>query len=303
MPTLDTLANEEFGQSVIIYGAPKTGKSALASTLAIEGYNIIWLDFEKGSQTLKLSVPFANQHQINLFRVEDTREKPNAITTAIKLMSMRPQNICVAHGVCSCMPCSSKKDPALFETLDFSKLTTKDVVVFDSLTQLSDSAMNAATADLQDFSKIEFKHYDNQGIRLMMFLSAIQNAGHFHRVVISHEQDIELPDKSMKIVPCGGTKNFSRKVPKFFDHVIYARIANNKHQFASSTGFNMKFLTGSRSNLAMETGGVTLGDLLKAKPVAGGSSESLVENEQGETQVKTNQLYSKLQNQTAATKP
>lgn len=297
MPTLDTYSDVEFGQSVLIYGPPKAGKTTLASTLAMQGYNLIWLDFENGSQTLKLSVPREFQKQINLFRCEDTREKPNGIQTAIRLMSMRPQNICVEHGVVNCGVCVAKKDPTLFETLDFSKLDTNTVVVFDSLTQLSDSAMANATKNLDDFAKLEFKHYDAQGNYLSMLLSAIQSARHFHRIVISHEAVVEMPDKSEKIVPVGGTKNFSKRVAKYFDHVIYARVHNAKHQYASSTGFNMKFLTGSRSNLAMETGSVTLGDLLKAKPVMGGSSEDMQYDEKGEAQVKTNALLTGLKGQ------
>lgn len=294
MPTLDTYDNEELGQSIMIYGQPKSGKTSLAATLASEGYNIIWFDFEKGSQTLKTSVPQEFKKNINLFRCDDSRDNPTAIHTAIKVMSMKPKQVCVQHGTADCIKCLQKKDPSLFETVDFSKLTTKDVVVFDSLTQLSDSARNEATKELTDFAKLEFKHYDKEGILLSMLLGAIQNASHFHRVVISHELAVEQPDKSEKIVPVAGTKNFSKKVAKYFDHVIYTRVHNNKHQAASSTGFNMKFLTGSRSNLALETGNVTLGQLLKAKTVAGGTAADLEEDDKGETIVRTSALINSL---------
>jgi len=293
MPSLDTFDSAEFGQSIIIYGPPRSGKTSLAATLVQEGYNLIYLDFEKGSQTLKACVPQELKKNINLFRCDDTRERPQAITTAIKLLSMKPKQICITHGVADCGACMLKKDPTLFETLDFSKLTTKDVVVFDTLTQLSESARNEATKDLTDFAKIEFKHYDKEGILLSMLLSAIQNASHFHRIVISHEVVVEQPDKSEKIVPAAGTKNFSKKVGKYFDHIVYTRVHNGKHQTASSTLFNSKFLTGSRSDLAMETGKVTLADLLRAKTVKGGTSDSVeVDEKTGEALVTTNAILS-----------
>ena len=54
-------------------------------------------------------------------------------------------------------------------------------------------------------------------------------------------------------MPVGGTRNFSRNVAKYFDHVIYAERKNKKHVFSSSTTCATTILAGSRTGVVMET--------------------------------------------------
>jgi hypothetical protein len=61
-----------------------------------------------------------------------------------------------------------------------------------------------------------------------------------------------MEDGSKRLVPLSGTLNFSRNMGKFFDHIIYCRVANRKHSFGSATVYLASVLTGSRGDITLE---------------------------------------------------
>jgi adenosyl cobinamide kinase/adenosyl cobinamide phosphate guanylyltransferase len=234
--------------SVIVYGAPKSGKSLLAGELA-EHFKLIWVDLENGHETL-FQLPEAWQKNIELINLPDTRSYPIAIETCLKMVKGKV-DICDAHGKVGCMIC--KKEEAAFVTTDLPNLSNNTVVVFDSLTQLSNSAIAHITKSKPDDYKLDYDDWGNLGKLLEIFLSHLQQAK-YNVVVISHEVEAETEGKKKTLVPVGGTRNFSRNIAKYFGHVVYAERKNKKHVFNSSSTYATTVLAGSRSNIDLDTG-------------------------------------------------
>jgi hypothetical protein len=168
--------------------------------------------------------------------------------------------ICETHGKCSCMVCKKAEAPTV--VVDLPNLGHDSVVVFDSLTQLSNSAISFITKTQPDDYKLNYDDWGNLGKLLDIFLSHIQQAG-YNVIVISHETEAETEGKKKTLVPVGGTRNFSRNIAKYFDHVVYAERKNKKHVFASSTNYATTILTGSRSNVCLESCGDEVPSLLR----------------------------------------
>jgi len=129
-----------------------------------------------------------------------------------------------------------------------------DIVVHDSLTQVSNSAMARMYIKnkLEETEKPGWEEYNPQGIMLEKFLGTIQNA-YYNVICITHEGVVELNDnKTKRLVPLCGTQNFSRNTAKYFDEVIYMEMINGEHRAASATGYKLDVLTGSRSRTALE---------------------------------------------------
>lgn len=233
---------------IIIYGAPKTGKSLIAGKLA-EYYNLLWVDMENGHETL-FQLPESWQERVELIDIPDTRSFPIAIETCLKMVK-GAVDICEEHGKVSCMICRKEKAPVI--SVDLPHLDHNSVVVFDSLTQLSNSAIAFITKGKPDDYKLDYDDWGNLGKLLDIFLSHLQQAK-YNVVVISHEAEAETEGKKKTLVPVGGTRNFSRNIAKYFDHVIYAERRNRKHVFASSTQYSNTILTGSRTDTTIEDG-------------------------------------------------
>jgi hypothetical protein len=296
---------------IIVYGAPKTGKTQLAGALA-EHYKMIWVDLENGFETL-FKLPEKQQSNIELISLPDSRDFPIAAETCLKMVRKGglPITICEEHGKVACMVCrreeirlseeSDTPEPeegqdvhnSLFVDVEFGALGPDTIVVFDSLTQLSNSFIAHITKKQADDYKLEFDDWGNLGKLLDIFLSAIQIAK-YNVIVISHEQEIEGENKKKSLTPVGGTKNYSRNVAKFFDHVVYAERKNRKHVFASGTDYATNILTGSRTDIKLEDaeeGEASLLAIFKpelfantakagakvAKPSAGGSSQAILD--------------------------
>lgn len=247
MAKLINIDVQNTGQKVLVYGAPKSGKTELVGQLSSE-LNLLWFDLEHGFLTLK-KLPREYQGRIELLSIPDTKDNPVAIDTMMRVFTGKLVSVCEEHGAINCASCKLAKADTV--QVELSKLGPDTVVVVDSLTQLSDSAMAYATKGQSDTAKVEFKHYDVQGIMLRKVLSFIQQAN-YHVAFISHEVGIELDNGSEKVVPAGGTKNFSRSVAKYFDHIVHCSVKNRKHTANSSSVAETKILTGSRTAVAIE---------------------------------------------------
>lgn len=232
---------------VLVYGEPKSGKTQLAASLS-EKYNILFFDLENGYETL-LKFPKAWQERVEIVSIPDTKVFPIAIETMLKVISGAAVEICDEHGKVGCGLC--KKDSKPFTRVCLNELTEDWIVIVDSLTQLSNSAMNHLTKGQDDIYKPEWSDYRNQGQLLDKFLSQIQQAK-YNIVCITHVVETELEDGRKKLVPVCGTTTFSRNTAKYFDHVVYCETKNKKHNFASSTTYANNVLTGSRTDIALE---------------------------------------------------
>ena len=247
MPALSTMESPHIHR-VCVFGPPKSGKTEIVGKLS-KHFKLWWLDLENGSLTLK-KLPPAQQANINLLSIKDTRALPIATETVSKILTGNPTKICWEHGKVNC-PICAKNHPDNFDTINLSTFTPNDILVIDSMTQLSNSIMAVITKGRPEDAKFEWDDYRAQGTRLDLILSLIQQST-FHVIVITHEAEVELEDKSKKLVPIAGTANFSRNTAKYFDHVVYCGKVGTKHIAGSSTSFKPNILTGSRTDATIE---------------------------------------------------
>src|SRR5690606_734224 len=103
-----------------------------------------------GIDTL-LKLPESQKERIEVISLPDTRSYPIAIETCLKVIKGGPVKICEAHGKVDCAVC--KKDPAAaYVELHLNNLGLDTIVVFDSITQLTNSAIaNITKGQSEDY--------------------------------------------------------------------------------------------------------------------------------------------------------
>ncbi len=231
--------------TVLVYGPPKVGKTELVGQLS-EQFNLIWFDLEKGAATL-YKLPPAQQDKIELIALPDSRSYPIAIETMLKVIKGNPCIIDDETGKVVAKRLEGKS----YTEVNLNALEPDTIVVVDSLTQLTNSAIAHITKAQPDDYKMQYDDWGNLGKLMDIFLSHVQQAK-FNVVCISHETEAELEDGKVKIVPTAGTRAFSRNTAKYFGHVIYCQVANKKHTFSSSTTSLLNVVVGSRTDVATE---------------------------------------------------
>lgn len=241
---------ESVYKHIMLFGPPKSGKTLHTGKLA-KYKKLIWFDLENGFSTL-FQLPAELQDNIELIHIPDTRGVPMAIETMLKVIKGNKVTICEEHGkVFPCTVCVKMFPPPAeipSTTVELNALDSDSALVVDSCTQLTNSAIANITKLKPDDYKLEYDDWAHLGKLMDTFFSYVQAAS-FNVVCISHESEVKMVDKTSKLVPVGGTSNFSRNVAKYFDEVIYARVQNGKHILASSTATDNNILTGSRANV------------------------------------------------------
>lgn len=242
--------NQHTRTKAIVYGPPKTGKTALVGKLASH-FKLHWLDLENGIKTLLNPAMLDPKYRenVNVINIPDHKLYPVAIDTVREIMRGGAKKICTNHGKVNCPLCAKVPD-ARWSEINLSEFGPGDILVIDSLTQLSNSAMNKST--LKEIMKpggeeykATFHDYATQGALLDQVLSMIQVLD-LNIVVISHEVESEMTDGKDKIVPMAGTRNFSKLSAKYFDSVIYCTLTNKVHRAYTNTDYATNVLTGSR---------------------------------------------------------
>lgn len=235
-------------QSVLLFGPPKVGKTQLVGELTKHGFKLFYVGLENGHATLQKLSP-EQQDQVEMLILPDSRSFPIAIETCLKIVKGDALDVCDEHGKVSCATC--KKEGKSFTSVHFNALDSKTVVVFDSITQLVASAIAHITRGKPDDYKLDYDDWGNLGKLMEIFFSHIQTAK-YNVVCISHEMGVKLEDGKEKLVPVGGTSNFSRNTAKYFGHCVYAQVSNAKHKFISSTTGTLNIVSGSRTDIVME---------------------------------------------------
>ena len=249
----------ESQQSVLIYGTAKVGKSRLAATVA-ESKNIdrvFWFDNENGYDTLftmmeegALSEEAAAK--IIIIPIKDTRAEPYAIETMLKTLNSvkNPVYIDMSNGRClKAKP--AKLDDSVLE-FQISKLTGRDAVVIDSLSQLGDSALNGTCVGEDYTFKPLLDNYGLAGKWLNDCLTIVQQATYCNFICVTHEVMLEGEDKRERLYPLCGTSKFSPKIGKYFGTCIYAEKQGIKHKVGSGSTYAPNKVTGSRRGLLLE---------------------------------------------------
>lgn len=259
MAKMDTLVNSST-ETVLVFGGPKSGKTEIVGGLS-KHFDLIWLDLEKGSSTL-FKRPKEDLARIELIKIPDTSSNPVAIDTLLKLFTApMPAPVCEAHGKVKCMICTKAEAPMV--TIDLPNLPKDTIVVVDSLTQLGLSALAHLTKGKPASYSPTWDDYAAQGNNLERVLSAMQQAN-YNLCVITHVVETKLADNKIKLTPLCGTKNHSATVAKYFGHVVYLDVLNKKHVAGSGSTFSNQAVTGSRTDIAIESGD-SLADIFRGK--------------------------------------
>jgi len=233
---------------VLIYGAPKTGKTQLAGELS-KHFNLLWFDLENGYATL-LKLPESQKERIEIISIPDSKVFPIALETMLKVITGNKISICERHGKVACPIC--KKDAAPEVEVHLAQISSDTIVVIDSLTQFTNSGIAFITKNQPDDYKMQFDDWGNLQALVEKFLSQVQVAT-YNIFCFSHEQEVKMEDRRNKIVRTYGSSKSSRNTAKYFDHVVYCEVKNKKHNAASSTAFSNNILTGSRTDIVLES--------------------------------------------------
>lgn len=234
---------------VLILGLSGSGKSTLAAEMAEHGWKLHWINIENAASTLLKLSPEA-QENIDLINLPDTASYPIAVQTLMILFKQGKANICNEHGKHNCPICS--KDPeAIVTSIDFSTLTSKDIVVIDTGTQLSYSILAYTMKDKSVETKPERDDWGALRKYTEFFKSQFQGAK-FNLIVTCQCQEAELENGVMKLVPSFGSATMSANFASAFDHVIYTEIKNRTHKAFSSSVASGTVLTRSRSDFCIE---------------------------------------------------
>lgn len=235
-------------QSVLVYGPPKAGKTQLVSELA-EKFNLLWVDLENGHATL-FKLPQEQQEKIELVVLPDTRVYPIASETCLKMI--KGSRGWVDNETGKWIESEGKLLPGKeYTEVWLNNLDKNWIVVFDSLTQFTNSVISHITKNQADDYKLQHDDWGNLAVAMDKFLSQIQNAK-FNCVCISHETEAELVDGKTRVVPVAGSRNSSRNAAKYFGHVVHMTVNNKKHIATSSTTGSLSVVSGSRTDIATE---------------------------------------------------
>lgn len=253
----------------LFYGPPKSGKTELVATVADapELDRIFWFDCENGIHTLirmhnegKLSD--AAMEKITYIKIPDTREDPVACETMLKAIASKGGcKICEEHGRVNCGSCAKEGKPQI--NFDYSKLTKRDAVVIDSMSQVGMSAQNMATRGKPIEYKLQLDDYGAMGKWLHDICTVIQAAQYCHVFCITHVMIMENEAGSDIYYPMCGSKNFSANFAKYFGTVVFVQKKLKKHRAESSTLSSMNTLAGSRLGLVLENSDMRLDTALR----------------------------------------
>lgn len=249
---------ESAARKICVHGDPKTGKTDLVGQLA-EHKKLWWFDLDDGVKTLLHSPRMKKEwfDNIELFPLPDTQLLPIGIDTLLRVIKGGEHKICWRHGACGCLRCKTEA-PNNFSTINVGTFTNNDIMVIDSGSQLASSIMchisrKILAADGDKWMEFSpgWDEFKKQGIVSNRVYSILQHAP-FNVIVITHSQVVKMEDGKNKLVPIGGTSEYSKEFAKFFDEVIYCEIVNRKHVFASSTTYSGNIVVGSRTGKELE---------------------------------------------------
>ncbi len=250
-------------EHAILYGETGSGKTTLAALLS-EFFYVLWIDGDKG-----LTAAISNCHpemlkRIHVIKIPDSTDYPILCSTVLRLVTGLKYNICMNHGTYECLICKNNPGAKIIP-VELNKLPKNWVVVLDSQTQFYSSVLAFAyykdtgkppgSGVPDDYNGSKSNPFNYRGIAYNM----CEKFGNYMKdlqcqwVSISHEVVTEMDDDvTKKIVPVGGSRNVSSNYGKWFGSQIYAKRANGRHNFLSSSLYSGTVQTKSRSNVVLE---------------------------------------------------
>lgn len=257
IPSLLEVGADEV-EHIILYGETGTGKTTLAALLA-EHFHILWLDGDKGLTAAVNNCHPEMRARIHPIKIPDNTDWPIMCNTILRLVTGKLTKVCMEHAIVGCLPCTQNK--AVVIDIELNKLPKNWIAVMDSQTQFYASVL--AFAYYKDTGKafgtgVPFDYkgdWDFRGIAYQMcdMFGNYMKDLNCQWVSISHETVTEMDDDvTKKVVPVAGSRNISSNYGKWFGSQVYAKRANNKHNFFSSSLYSAGVQTKSRSNVVLE---------------------------------------------------
>lgn len=249
-------------EHLCVYGDPGSGKSTIVMNLLAAGFKLKYFPVDAGVPRGILEDGKARPYtpdelsRLEVFPLRDTSKFPVGIQTCRKVITGGEYNLCDYHGQINCSVCRSSG--ADFSRVCLNEMMLDEIAVFDHLTNLTNSALNAcwdggkfAMEGGKDKDNSTFTTWRQQGWQLTDFLSHVQVAP-FNVIVIAQEYMAIFEDKSKSIAPHAGTKDFSSTTGSYFGHVIHCSVSNMRHKYGSGSTFATGVLTKSRSHIRIE---------------------------------------------------
>jgi len=251
---------------LLIYGAPKTGKTALIGQLASK-YKLLWLDTESGVDTLMATCSDAELGNVEYIGIKDLPSSPKADETLLRMFESKTTGyICKEHSTWNCPLCL--KDKANFFPINMNELTPANgwIIVIDSGTQFGLSAFNHIcnqnNITLADGDKASFAIWGVQGAHIDKLGTLIEN-GKWDVALTAHEVEVEMVDKSKRIVASMGTRKVASSFGKYFTDVIRVYKTAAGHKAASLTTDLPNCETGSRWGIDLAAPNTTIHDFFE----------------------------------------
>ncbi len=245
---------------ICVFGPPKAGKTRLVGALAAAGYTLYWCDLEDGIKTLlaKDSPARGFLNNIKLLRIPDTQTYPIAATTILELVKGGLKHICLDHGAHNCFKClaeEKKGNKARWTDIDVTKFGPKDILVIDSISQFVASTMMWICKDQiakgNDDYKPDWDDWRKQGFHGDRVYGLIQ-AGKFNCIGISHEEVQKLENGTSRMVPVGGTGNYSKTFAKYWDDIVYVDVVNGAFKAYATAEPGVNAIVGNRAGRKLD---------------------------------------------------
>jgi len=248
---------EAGARTALIYGAPKTGKTVFAATIAEAPQikKVILYDLENGWESIvhahypdgERIISDAALEKITVVPIPDTSSNPIAAVTMLKVMSTRTRiSICAEHGRVDCSRCKLADDSFL---LDPSERDSSWVEIIDSGSQLAASFLALAKVKY-DFKDLR-QYYGIVAEFTADFLTMVQTSKS-NIIVVTHTSVTENPEGKEVIFPNFGSRNQSAQCAKAFGSVIYRCIELNKLKGISTPTYRSDIVAGTRQDIALE---------------------------------------------------
>jgi len=248
----------------LLWGKPRGGKTAFAATIAKlpEIDRVFWFDLESGLETVIFDdelpehyrLTAEERQKITVIRVQDTPALPLAAYTILKAFSAtKPESICEGHGKIDCPVCKANGTPSVLFNL--ASLTPRDAVVIDSGSQLADSIVNMKLNTMKNANGSDvhlMQVYGAAGLDLTAVFSMLQ-AANTNCIVCTHEVDtVNKKEVATGTFPLVGSQAYSKKVGKYFGHVVYCEFKAKKFIKGSHPSYKQDYITGSRTGARLE---------------------------------------------------
>jgi hypothetical protein len=236
----------------LIFGLPGSGKSTLAAALS-RTHKLYWFSLDNDADVLK-KLPPEQQERIEFFDIPDSASFPVASQTLLQVFKAQKGKVCHVHGLFNCSLCN--KSGAAFTVFDFTALSSSDIVVIDTGSQLGRSILAHVTKDESVDYKPERDDWGALRKYTEYFASQFQ-AFRGNLIIICHAiEHVTTNSKgeviSSKLIPDFGSKGMALTFGKSFSHVIFTEVKNKKHRAYSSSTASNDCLTKSRTDFKIE---------------------------------------------------